>query len=176
MDRQGLVQLLVGRESEAIQRTLALMAFNPAIGRVLERSSVLRFADLAVESIPRLYGEVTRQSFDEWHTGVCRRLVDEFRTASGETLAYGQAQKPLNVFMKVYVDFARKPTPELADRLAPFLHVPLDSVIMKFVKREFRDDYETRIAVRRKERLQRLTERARKMTKVSASTVARHFL
>ena len=39
MDTEGLVQLLTGREPEAILRTLAMMAYNPAIGRVLERAA-----------------------------------------------------------------------------------------------------------------------------------------
>src|SRR5262245_24144593 len=46
MDQAGLTQYLVGCEPEAIVRTLAMMAYNPAIGRVLEVGSVVRFADL----------------------------------------------------------------------------------------------------------------------------------
>ena len=57
MEQTDLVNLLVGREPEAIIRTLAMMAYNPAIGRVLEEGSVVRFSDLMTErfqgSIPR---------------------------------------------------------------------------------------------------------------------------
>jgi hypothetical protein len=34
MNQADLTQLLVGKEQEAILRTLAMMAYNPAIGRV----------------------------------------------------------------------------------------------------------------------------------------------
>ena len=46
MDKADLVQLLVGREPEAIIQTLAMMAYNPAIGRVLEKGGVVKFANL----------------------------------------------------------------------------------------------------------------------------------
>jgi len=42
MEKSQLVSLPVGKEPEAITRTLAMMAFNPAIGRVLEEDSVNR--------------------------------------------------------------------------------------------------------------------------------------
>jgi len=75
-----------------------------------------------------------------------------------KTLSYGQAQKPLNVFLKVYIDFAKQPDRELAEKLAPFLHVPLDSVVMEFFAREFPVDYRTRIGQLREQKRQRLSE------------------
>lgn len=33
-----------------------MMAYNPAIGRVLEKGGVDRFADLMVETVPKFYG------------------------------------------------------------------------------------------------------------------------
>ena len=101
MDKAGLVQLLVGREPEAILRTLAMMAYNPAIGRVLAEGGVSRFADLINERIPKLYGSVTRDTFMAFHDETCGRILVDFKTARGQTLSYGQAQKPLNVFLKV---------------------------------------------------------------------------
>lgn len=61
MDKLELVTLLSGREPEAITRTLAMMAYNPAIGRVLEKGGVAKFVDLMVETMPRFYGNVTRE-------------------------------------------------------------------------------------------------------------------
>jgi hypothetical protein len=55
MDQAGLTRYLVGREPEAIIRTLAMMAYNPAIGRVLEGGSVLKFADLMADEVPKIY-------------------------------------------------------------------------------------------------------------------------
>src|ERR1043166_5207857 len=101
MDQAGLTQYLVGREPEAIIRTLAMMAYNPAIGRVLERGSVVRFADLMADEVPKIYSALIQSSFDEWHSRMCATILADFKTAKGEKLSYGQAQKPLNVFLKV---------------------------------------------------------------------------
>src|SRR6266850_1775800 len=105
MDKAGLVQLLTGREPEAIVRTLAMMAYIPAIGRVLKKGGVIRFVGLMNELVPHLYtAQGAREDFDAWHAGACRQIVENFKTAKDRTLSYGQAQKPLNVFLKVYVD------------------------------------------------------------------------
>ncbi len=87
-----------------------------------------------------------------------------FRTNRQKSLSYGQAQKPLNVFLKVYVDWAKQPTRELADKLAPFLHVPLDSLLMEFFSRELPEEYQSHIAVLRRHRVQRTAERLAMVT------------
>jgi hypothetical protein len=63
-------------------------------------------------------------------------------TSRGEKISYGQAQKPVNVFLKVYVDWAGLPKPEIAVRLRPYLHVPLDSVVMKYIRYHFPQHYQ----------------------------------
>ena len=159
MDKSQLVNLLSGREQEAITRTLAMMAYNPAISRVLEKGGVGRFADLMVETMPKLYGTVTRERVDRIHAETCDRILSEFKTNRNQSLSYGQAQKPLNVFLKVYVDWARRPDPQLAEKVAPFLHVPLDSLLMKFMAKEFEEEYANRIRSLRQRFAQRTVER-----------------
>ena len=100
MDKSQFINLLVGKEPEAIIRTLAMMAFIPAIGRVLEEDSVDRFADLMVETIPKFYGWFTHERFNEVHAETCDQIISSFKTArKKEDLSYGQAQKPVNVFL-----------------------------------------------------------------------------
>jgi hypothetical protein len=159
MNRSELLDLLIGKEPEAIIRTLAMMAYNPAIGRVLEKGGVERFADLMVETVPRFYGTVNRERFETIHTETCERILASFKTNRGESLSYGQAQKPLNVFLKVYVDWAKQPGRELAEKLTPLLHVPLDSLLMEFVAREFPEEYKTKIVSRRRQFADRVAER-----------------
>ncbi len=156
MDKLELVSLLSGKEPEAITRTMALMAYIPSIGRVLEAGGVGKFADLVVEMMPKFYGLVTREHFDTIHAQTCERILASFKTNKGKSLSYGQAQKPWNVFLKVYVDWARRPDPEFAKKLTPLLHVPLDSIVMRFFAQEFREEYDARIARLRRQ----LTERA----------------
>jgi hypothetical protein len=159
MERSQLIKLLSGKEAEAIIRTLAMMAYNPAIGRVLEKGGVERFADLMVETVPRFYGTVNRERFDTTHTETCERILASFKTNRGGSVSYGQAQKPLNVFLKVYVDWAKQPGQELAEKLTPLLHVPLDSLLMQFMAREFPEGYKTKIAPLRRQFAERVAER-----------------
>jgi hypothetical protein len=56
-------------------------------------------------------------------------------------LSWGQAQKPLNVFLKVYIAWARLPEAPVAERLGRLLHVPLDSVLMGFMRKGFPREY-----------------------------------
>ena len=149
MNSAELIPLIISKEPEAILRTLAMMAYNPAIGRVLEKGGVDRFAELMVNTIPKLYGLVSRDRFEATHAEACEQILALFKTNRGGTLSYGQAQKPLNVFLKVYIDWAKQPTRELADKLGPLLHVPLDSLLMGFIAREFPQQYEDNVAVLR---------------------------
>ena len=154
MTHSDLISLIFREEPDAITRTLAMMAFNPAIGRVLEKGSVNRFASLMIELIPKLYGIPSRERFEAWHKDACIRIMDSFKTTRGERLSYGRAQKGLNVFLKVYVAWAKQPTRELANDLLPFLHVPLDSLLMKCIAREFPEEYAAKIAPIRNRRIE----------------------
>lgn len=135
MTQADLIALISGKEPEAITRTFGMMAYIPAIGRVLEKGGVDRFADLMVQTIPKFYGLASRDAFNAIHAQPCEAILSLFKTRRSETLSYGQAQKPLNVFLKVYVDWAKQPTRELAEKLTPLLHVPLDSLLMGFISR-----------------------------------------
>jgi len=164
MDKLDLSKLLTGKEPEAITRTLAMMAYNPAIGRVLEKGGVDRFADLMVETVPKFYGLVTRDHFESVHAEACERILTLFKTNRGDSLSHGQAQKPLNVFLKVYVDWAKRPDRELAEKLTPLLHVPLDSLLMEFIAREFPQEYQARIVPLRKRLAELIAQRLQNAT------------
>jgi hypothetical protein len=60
--------LIVGREPQAITRTLAMMAYNPAIGRVVESGGLDRFSHLMDETIHKLWRWVA------WAASVRRTL------------------------------------------------------------------------------------------------------
>ena len=141
-DMPAFITKLIGSEPKSIIRTLAFMSYNPSIGRVLEAGGVKTFQKIAEELVDDLQ---TPQDFDRTHRVLMSRLIRDIKTAKGKPLSYGQAQKPLNVFLKVYVDWAHKPSSEIRDRLIPFLHVPLDSVLMKTIKNEFPDSYSREI-------------------------------
>jgi len=128
-------------EREAIIEGLAMMTYNPSIGRVLEKGGVDKFRDLMIEKTRRLEEIKSEAEFDDFHDSIVETIKKEFKTTKGESLSYGQAQKPLNVFLKVYVDWAGQPCLEKVNQLRKFLHVPLDSILMKEIKAHFPDEY-----------------------------------
>ena len=122
-----------------------MMAYNPAIARVLERNGVRKFESFMMETVPGLSRVATQAEFDVLHSEACERIVGILKTSKSDRLSWGQAQKPLNVFLKVYVAWARLPEATVAERLDHFLHVPLDSVLMGFMKKEFPHEYRQHI-------------------------------
>lgn len=132
------VRLLKQLESKCVLCTIAMMAYNPSIGRVLKKGGVDQFIIIAWEKINNLRKIVSQNEFDKWHDNFVQAVKDKIGvTSKGESISYGQAQKPVNVFLKVYVDWANLPNHKIAQRLRPYLHVPLDSVVMKYVKSHF---------------------------------------
>jgi len=122
---------LTARETESIIRGLASLAFLRAQGRTLARGSQELFIEFIWHEVaPRLGAISDRASFDLAHSAWVRRLQDRLRTSRATQLGYGQAQKSLNVFLKFYVDWASRPDPSTASRLRPWLHCPLDKVVM----------------------------------------------
>ena len=137
----GIIDNLKKQEAEAIVKGFAGMAYIPSIGRVLKRGGVDKFINLMSENVEKLERINDQAGFDAFHDQVVSLISKEIKTIRGEEPSYGQAQKPLNVFLKVFVDWANKPTPEEAMTLRPFLHVPLDSIVMKAIKDNFPSDY-----------------------------------
>jgi len=87
MDRIALIDDLARRESDAVVRTLAMMAYNPAIGRVLERNGVSKFQDLMAEVVLKLATISTRPAFDVFHAESCECIRQALKTHKGEKLS-----------------------------------------------------------------------------------------
>jgi hypothetical protein len=137
----AVINELKQKESRAILEGLAMMTYNPSIGRVLEKGGVDKFTKIISENIGEL-GNISNQGeFDALHNTIVDSIKKELRTNRGETISYGQAQKPINVFLKVFVDWANLPSLEKASEMKKFLHVPLDSVLMGAIKDKFPNEY-----------------------------------
>ncbi|MEW6163332.1 MAG: hypothetical protein AB1606_08505 [Nitrospirota bacterium] len=137
----NIILELKQQENQAILEGLAMMAYNPSIGRVLEKGGVNKFVKLMVENIQQLQGINNQEEFDTFHSKVIDLIKNNIKTNRDKDISYGQAQKPLNVFLKVFVDWSGRPTLEKASHLRKFLHVPLDSILMKEIKDKFPNIY-----------------------------------
>lgn len=138
-----LIGLLKGKELEFVTKGFAMISYNASIARVLEKGGVDKFEAIAWDEVQKLDVVNSLHDFDVFHAAFVSKIIEIIRTNRGEELSYGQAQKPVNVFLKDYVDRANLPEQEMADRLKPFLHVPLDSNMMEFFYEQFPAEYES---------------------------------
>lgn len=141
----GIIDEIKQQETQCIVEGLSMMTYNPSIGRVLEQGGVNKFVKIMVDNIRKLDFIEGQEAFDEFHDEMVEVIKSSIKTNRNQALVYGQAQKPLNVFLKVYVDWANKPQLEIANRLRKLLHVPLDSLLMGEVKEKFGPQFESKV-------------------------------
>ncbi len=140
-----LIPTLLAQEPEAVVRVMAFMSYNPSIGRVLQKGGVAIFQDMAVEKVKRLGNVNSAMDFDKFHSNWIEELTREIKRNNLKQCSFGQAQKAINVFLKLYVDWAKLPDKATASKLLPLLHVPLDSILMKTIAKKFPEFFESKI-------------------------------
>lgn len=133
-----LVSVLKKKEPDSIARVMAFMSYNSSIGRVLRKGGVEIFQSMAVFKVHRLSAINSLEAFDRFHQAWLNQFIKLIQSNQGKKCSVGQAQKAINVFLKVYVDWARLPNRRTAGRLVPWIHVPLDSILMKSIVRRFK--------------------------------------
>ena len=133
----AFIRKLLNAEEETVTQVMAFMSYNPSIGRVLQKGGVGKFQSIVKRFVPRLDNVVDRATFDTFHDAFVSEVLSTLKTSRGTRLSYGQAQKPVNVFFKVYIDWAQKLDESIRAKLLSHLHVPLDSILMKAIKQEY---------------------------------------
>ena len=91
------------REEPSKIEVMAFMSYNPSIGRVLKRDSVKVFQEMALKKVNRLKEMKTQDSFDNFHKNWVREFIKKIKTNKNRKCSYGQAQKAINVFLKLFV-------------------------------------------------------------------------
>lgn len=131
------ISWLKSNEKLAINETIAMMSYNPSIGRALSSGGVIKFKKIAIRKIRHLKNIKNKQQFDRFHDRFVLDIIKAIKkTSSGKKISYGLGQKPINVFLKVYIDWASYPNRQVSRRLNKFLHVPLDHWVMWYIKNE----------------------------------------
>ena len=152
------VSKLADNEDLSIVRGLGSLAFLRAQGRTLEERSQEKYPGAPVRHPQRI-------RLDRFPRGIrptppCvdwpRRsgTPDEPPNAAG---TYGQGQKTINVFLKFYVDWASRPTVDVATRMRPWLHCPLDKVVMEALRSQDTDVWRKRMWSRTTEGVSRIS-------------------
>ena len=127
-------------------RTTAIlhMAFDFAsMGRTFEQGTKVRF----IKRVRRLLRELalvrTQGEFEALHARFCnwgRRAIRSSHRGH-QWASYGQIAKTLNVVLKVVVSYCELPNRRQAERLLPWLHPAIDNAMMKYLKRQYRDEF-----------------------------------
>lgn len=139
------IQELENNERRLISEVMAFMSYNPSIGRVLKKGGVKIFQKMAVAKVDKLRKIKTEKDFDSFHKKWVYEFISKIKTNKNRKCSYGQAQKAINVFLKLFVDWASLPDKNTSKRLLPFLHVPLDSILMWTIANNYRDFYKREI-------------------------------
>jgi len=143
MDR--FIEKLKKREKQSIIEVMAFMSYNPSIGRVLEKGGVKVFQEMTIQKVSKLKEINTKKEFDTFHNKWMSEFMNNIKTNKSLKCSYGQSQKAINVFLKLFVDWANLPDDNTAKKILPFLHVPLDSILMKTISKNYVDFYEQEI-------------------------------
>jgi len=145
------IKKLTSKEKRSIIEIMALMSYNPSIGRVFKKGGVKKFQKMAVSRLQNLEQIKKIKDFDRFHNRWVCEVRDKIKTNKNRKCSYGQAQKAINVFLKLLVDWARLPGRRISKRLLPFLHVPLDSILMEEIWENYPFFYEREIRPLQKE-------------------------
>ena len=86
-----VISELKERENQSIIEGLAMMAYNPSIGRVLEKGGVNKFVKLMAENAFQLEAINNQDEFDGFHSKLVDLIKGELKTNRGEEISYGQA-------------------------------------------------------------------------------------
>ena len=105
---EQLVSELKKKEKQSIIEVMAFMSYNPSIGRVLEKGGVKKFQNMVISKVTVLTNIKNTEDFDTFHKQWMSEFMNNIKTNSGDICSYGQAQKAINVFLKLLVKFLKQ--------------------------------------------------------------------
>lgn len=100
---------------------------------------------MAIKKVYDLKEIETMMDFDKFHKIWMSEFINKIKTHNNIKCTYGQAQKAINVFLKLFIDWANLPDENTAKKVLPFIHVPLDSILMKTVSKNYSNFYKSEI-------------------------------
>jgi hypothetical protein len=112
----------------------------------LERQFFPKYQELSFRYALKLKSVTSREEFDLFHRSFIHEFRQEIKTRGGTIVSYGDAQKPVNIFLKEYVEKSKLLDAVLTSHLSPLLHVTLDGITIMYMQSFFREDYNAFIA------------------------------
>ena len=111
----------------------------------LERNFPAKFQELSYPFALKLKSINNQEQFDLYHRSYVQVFRQEIKTRGGTIVSYGEAQKPVNIFLKEYVEKSQLLDPSQSARLSPLLHVTLDGVTVAYMQSFFREEFDAYI-------------------------------
>jgi hypothetical protein len=142
-----LIQKCLEREKEETKKGNKIgSVILSRLEKRLERQFFPKFQELSFIFALKLKSVSSREEFDLFHRSFIQAFRQDIKTRGGTIVSYGEAQKPVNIFLKEYVERSKLLDAALVDRLSPMLHVTLDGIIIMYMQSFFREDYNSFIA------------------------------
>ena len=142
-----LIGKCIERENEEQKRDVPIG--NVILSRLekrLEQNFFPKFQDLGFRFALKLKSVGSREEFDTFHRLFMQAFRQEIKTRADTVVSYGEAQKPVNIFLKEYVEKSRLLDESLSARLSPLLHVTLDGIVIMYMQSFFREEYTSFVA------------------------------
>lgn len=144
---EALIQKCLEREKEETKKgTQVGSVILSRLEKRLERQFFPKFQEMSFRFALKLKSVTSREEFDLFHHSYIQAFRQEIKTRAGTIVSYGEAQKPVNIFLKEYVEKSKLLDAALSVRLSPLLHVTLDGIIIMYMQSFFREDYNAFIA------------------------------
>ena len=142
-----LIQKCLEREKEETKKGAEIgSVILSRLEKRLERQFFPKFQELGFIFALKLKSVSSREEFDLFHRSFIQAFRQDIKTRGGTIVSYGEAQKPVNIFLKEYVERSKLLDAALVDRLSPMLHVTLDGIIIMYMQSFFREDFNSFIA------------------------------
>jgi hypothetical protein len=144
---ETLIQKCLERETEEAKKGSDIgKVILSRLEKRLERQFFPKFQELSFRFALKLKSVSSREEFDLFHRSYIQAFRQEIKTRGGTIVSYGEAQKPVNIFLKEYVEKSKLLDAPLTELLSPLLHVTLDGIIIMYMQSFFREDYNAFIA------------------------------
>jgi len=144
---ETLLQKCLEREKEETKKGNKIgSVILSRLEKRLERQFFPKFQELSFIFALKLKSVSSREEFDLFHRSFIQAFRQDIKTRGGTIVSYGEAQKPVNIFLKEYVERSKLLDAALVDRLSPMLHVTLDGIIIMYMQSFFREDFNSFIA------------------------------
>ena len=142
-----LIQKCLEREKEETKKRAEIgSVILSRLEKRLERQFFPKFQEMSFIFALKLKSVGSREEFDLFHRSFIQAFRQDIKTRGGTIVSYGEAQKPVNIFLKEYVERSKLLDAALVERLSPMLHVTLDGIIIMYMQSFFREDFNSFIA------------------------------